>query len=100
MSGVGLGAGAWIGLNPINSGQIVRGIANMADASSTFVVTYPQSIGTANYVLQLTISNLVDLTVRHLAATVTAKSATGFTFQTQQTTDHPNYKVEYVIIKL
>lgn len=100
MSGVGLGAGAWIGLNPLNSGQIVRGLAAMADSASTFAVTFPTSVGTSNYVLQLTISNIVAGTVRHLTPTITAKSATGFTFQTQQPTDHPSYNVEYMLIKL
>jgi hypothetical protein len=99
MSGVGLGAGAWINLNPLNSGQIMRGSAAMADSADTFAVT-GLSIGTTNYILQLTISNVVNATVRHLTPTITAKTATGFTFQTQQVTDHPNYRVEYVIIKL
>ena len=58
------------------------------------------AIGTTNYILQLTISNVVDATVRHLTPTITAKTATGFTFQTQQTTDSANYRVEYVIVKL
>lgn len=100
MSGVGLGAGAWINLNPLNSGQIIRGIAAMANGVSAFSVSYPANIGTSNYVLQLTISNIVDAPVRHLTPTITAKSATGFSFETQQTTNHDNYKVEYVIIKL
>lgn len=99
MSGVGLGAGAWIGLNPLNSGQIMRGLFSMADATSTQTVS-GLSIGTTNYVLVITISNTIDASVRHLVATVTAKTATGFTFVTDQTTDHPNYKAEYVIIKL
>lgn len=99
MSGVGLGAGSWIGLNPLISGQIIAGQANMANAASTFVVN-GLSIGTTNYVLQLTISNVVDATVKHLTPTITEKTATGFTFQTQQTTDHANYKVEYLIVKI
>lgn len=100
MSGVGLGAGVWTGLNPITSGQIIRGIANMASGVSAYSVTYPLNIGTTNYVLQLTISNIVDATPRHLAATITAKSATGFSFETQQATDTANYKAEYIIVKL
>lgn len=100
MSGVGLGAGAWINLNPLNSGQMVRGIAAMASGVSSYTIAYPSSVGTSNYVLQITISNLVDPTPRHLAATITAKSATGFSFATQQTTDTANYRVEYLIIKL
>jgi len=98
MSGVGLGAGAWIGLNPLVSGQIIVGQAAMANSTSTFVVN-SLSIGTTNYMLQLTVSNLVDATVRHLTPTITAKTATGFTFQTQQNTDSVNYKVEYLIVK-
>jgi hypothetical protein len=99
MSGVGLGAGAWIGLNPLASGQIIAGQAAMANSASTFTVS-GLSIGTTNYMLQLTVSNLVDLSVKHLTPTITAKTATGFTFQTQQTTDHDNYEVEYLIVKL
>jgi hypothetical protein len=99
MSGVGLGAGAWINLNPLNSGQIMRGSSAMANSANTFAAT-GLAIGTTNYILQLTISNVVDATVRHLTPTITAKTATGFTFQTQQTTDSANYRVEYVIVKL
>lgn len=99
MSGVGLGAGAWIGLNPLVSGQIIAGQAAMANSASTFAIT-GLSIGTTNYMLQLTISNVVDATVRHLTPTITAKTATGFTFETQQNTDHANYKVEFLIVKL
>lgn len=100
MSGVGLGAGAWINLNPLNSGQIVRGLASMANSASTFAVAFAADVGTANYVLQLTISNIVDASVRHLTPTIIAKSSSGFSFQTQQATDHANYKCEYVLIKL
>jgi len=99
MSGVGLGAGAWIGLNPLTSGQIIAGQAAMANSASTFAVT-GLSIGTTNYMLQITISNLVDGTVKHLTPTIIAKTTTGFTFQTQQATDHDNYKAEYLIVKL
>lgn len=100
MSGVGLGAGAWIGLNPLNSGQMVRGISALPSGVSTYSVTYPASVGTSNYVLLLTISNITDATPRHLAATITAKSATGFSFGTQQTTDTSNYRAEWLVIKL
>lgn len=99
MSGVGLGAGAWIALNPLVSGQIIAGQAAMADSSDTFLVG-GLTIGTTNYMLQITVSNIVDATVRHLTPTIIAKTSTGFTFQTQQTTDHPNYKAEYLIVKL
>jgi short subunit dehydrogenase-like uncharacterized protein len=101
MSGVGLGAGAWVtAINPLSSGQMVRGVAAMANSANTFSVVYPTSVGTTNYVLQITISNLIDGSARHLVATITAKSATGFTFETQQNTNSVNYKVEYLLIKL
>jgi short subunit dehydrogenase-like uncharacterized protein len=99
MSGVGLGAGAWTNLNPLNSGQIMRGIYSMPYQSNSFTVS-GLSIGTTNYVLQITISNIVDATIRNLVATVSDKTATSFTFETNQTTDHTNYKAEYLIIKL
>ena len=97
MSGVGLGAGCWINLNPLNSGQIMRGIYSMPDASSTFTVS-GLSIGTTNYAVVITISNTVNLTIRHLVATVSAKTASSFSFTTDQTTDHPNYKAEWLIV--
>lgn len=100
MSGVGIGAGAWINLNPLNNGTIVRGIAAMPSGVSTYNVTFPTALGTSNYVIQCTVSNLIDATPRHLNPTVTVKSSTGFTFVTQQTTDTANYKIEYIIIKL
>lgn len=99
MSGVGLGAGAWLGLNPLNSGQIMRGIYSMPNSSSTFTVN-GLSIGTTNYLVVITISNTVDPVIRHLVATTTAKTTTGFSFTTDQTTNHVNYKAEWVIIKL
>lgn len=99
MSGVGLGAGAWLGLNPLRSGEIMRGIYSMPDSTSTFTVS-GLSIGTTNYVVVITISNTVNPTIRHLIATVSAKTATSFSFKTDQTTDHPNYKAEWVIVKL
>jgi hypothetical protein len=100
MSGVGLGGGSWTGSNPITNGSIIRGIAAMASGPSSFSVTYPSSIGTTSYVLQLTISNVIDASPRHLTPNTTAKSATGFSFATAQTTDTANYKIEYMIIKL
>lgn len=99
MSGVGLGGGAWVNSNPLNSGEIMRGQYSMTTNADTFNVT-GLSIGTTNYVLVITISNVVDASVKHLHATVTAKTTTGFTFQTEQQTDHANYKAEWIMIKL
>jgi len=51
-------------------------------------------------VVIITISNGVDLTVRHLSPTVTTKTSSSFTFVTAQTTDSANYVANYYIIKL
>lgn len=99
MSGVGIGAGAWVNLNPLNSGQIQRGIYAMPNGAFNFTVS-GLTLNTTDYVVVITISNIVDVTVRHLHATVIGKTATSFSFQTEQTTDHANYKAEWVIIKL
>ena len=99
MSGVGLGGGAWYGLNPLNSGQMIRGEYAMPDASSSFTVS-GLTIGTTNYIVLVTISNVVDLTIRHLYVTITAKTSTSFSFVTPQTTDHANYKAQWLIVKL
>ena len=99
MSGVGIGAGAWVKLNPLNSGDIQRGIYSMPNSAFNFTVS-GLNLGTTNYVVVITISNIVDVSVRHLHATVIGKTATSFTFQTEQTTDHANYKAEWVIVKL
>ena len=101
MSGVGLGAGVWNSAtnNPITSGQIVRGQSAMANGTNTHTVSFA-SLGTTNYIAVITIENVVDVTVRHLAATITAKTQSTFTFTTQQTTDHANYKANWVIVLL
>lgn len=99
MSGVGLGAGSWNGLNPLNSGQIMRGQYAMANGASSFSVT-GLAIGTINYIVLITVENTVAVTVRHLVATITAKTTTGFSFVTPQTTDHPEYKANWIIVKL
>ena len=67
--------------------------------ADTFSVT-GLSIGTTNYIVNITIENIIDATIRHLVATVTAKTATSFNFTTPQTTDHVNYKANYIINKL
>lgn len=98
MSGVGLGAGAWFG-NIVSKAGFISGVYSMPDATSTFTVS-GLDIGTTNYSIQLTVSNTVNVTVRHLVPVVTAKTSTSFSFVTNQTTDHPNYKAEYLILKL
>lgn len=101
MSGVGLGAGIWNTQisNPISTGQILRGLTAMANGTDTFTITFP-SVGTTNYTAVVTIQNTVDVTIRHLTPTISAKTATSITFVTQQTTDHANYKANWVIVLL
>ena len=68
----------------------------MTNGASTFTVTFPD-IGSANYVLVGSISNTVDATIRHLTFNAVAKTSSSFSFITDQTTDHVNYKCEYMI---
>jgi hypothetical protein len=100
VSGVGLGAGAWLqGMLNTLKANLIGGIYSMPNGTDTFTVS-GLSLGTTNYAVVITISNTVDVSVRHLHANVTAKTATSFTFMTEQTTDHANYKAEYLIYKL
>jgi len=82
------------------TGSTFAGVVDMADATSTFSVVFPAPLASANYSLAISISNLVDVTVRHLDPTIIAKSESGFTFHTAQTTDHPNYKVNYIAVMI
>lgn len=79
--------------------KTIVGQYSMPNSSSSFSVS-GLSVGTTNYIVNVTIENLVDLTVRHLVATITAKTATSFNFVTPQTTDSGNYKANYIITKL
>ena len=79
--------------------KTIAGQYSMPSGVSSFSVS-GLSVGTTNYIVNVTIENLVDLTVRHLVATVTAKTATSFNFTTPQTTDTGNYKANYIITKL
>ena len=89
---------AYIAANTI-SGVIRYGASPMANSVSEFVVNF-SDIGSTSYVVVITISNGVDLTVRHLSPTVTTKTSSSFTFVTAQTTDSANYVANYYIIKL
>jgi hypothetical protein len=79
------------------SGSVFAGVAAMADGINTFTVNLPITLSDNSYALTISISNTVDVTVRHLDPTITAKTTTSFSFHTDQTTDHPNYKVNYII---
>ena len=100
MSGVGMGSGGWSGsvLNVIKS-NFIAGISSMSSGASNFTITIPDT-GTTNYAIVVTVQNLIDGAPRHLHATVIAKTATSFTFQTAQITDTGNYKAQYLIYKL
>jgi hypothetical protein len=87
-------------INSLPSGSILAGESILPDGVSVFNVTYPVTLISSNYALTLTISNIVDVTVRHLTPTITGKTITGFTFNTAQTTDHPNYKVNWMVVIL
>jgi hypothetical protein len=78
---------------------INKGSYAMPQGSSTFTVTF-SDLGTTNYIVVASISNIVDVTIRHLTFNVTAKTSNSFSFVTDQTTDHPNYKCEYMIALL
>lgn len=79
--------------------KTIVGQFSMANGASSFLVD-GLTIGTTNYIVVVTVENTVDATVRHLVATVTAKTTTSFTFVTPQTTDSANYKANYIITKL
>ena len=68
----------------------------MAASAQTFVVNFPD-VGINTYSVDVTVQNLVDATARHLIGTVTQKKTNSFTFQTPQTTDSANYKVNWII---
>lgn len=100
MSGVGLGAGGWSGsVLGVIQANLIGGVSSMASGTATFTVSIP-NVGTTNYVIVVTIQNTTDVNPRHLHATVTAKTASSFSFQTAQTTDTANYKANYLIYKL
>ena len=79
--------------------KTIVGQYTMANGVSTFLVN-GLTIGTTNYIVNVTIENIVDGTVRHLTPVITAKTTTSFSFVTNQTTDHANYKANYIITKL
>jgi hypothetical protein len=78
---------------------INKGSYAMPQGVATFTVTFAD-LGTTNYIVVASISNIVDASIRHLSFNVTAKTSNSFTFVTDQTTDHTNYKCEYMIALL
>jgi hypothetical protein len=79
---------------------VIAGVALLPDASSTFTVTFPTPLSSSNYSIVISISNTVDVSTRHLNPTITGKTTNSFSFKTAQTTDHPNYFVNYQIVML
>lgn len=77
-----------------------KGVASMANGTSNHSVNFTSNIGTASYSVVVTIENTVDPTVRHLVPVITSKTSNGFAFVTSQTTDHANYKANYIVVKL
>ena len=84
---------------PVFQQDVIAGQYSMANGVSTFTVS-GLTIGTTNYIVNVTIENVVDATVRHLTSVITAKTSTSFSFVTSQTTDHDNYKANYIITLL